>query len=234
MTEPLTLSTSCSLDSPDITPVVRIAGRWLSRVTPGTETAETVTRFVKRRFAQAYGAEPALRIPGLMALTTGQGSLLAAVGVRNAACERLFLEDYLPLPVEALLPRPGPDRARIAEIAHLAGVEAGVSRYLFASLAVWLAAQRYEWVVCTGTAQLRNSFQRLGITTESLGRADPKRLADGGAGWGSYYEHQPVVMAIDVTAALAVLTRSGLLRHVQMVDAGLPAIGGGASYERIA
>lgn len=93
--------------------------------------------------------------------------------MRNAEQERLFLEDYLSVPVQTLMPEPGTRRSGIAEIAHLAGgVEAGgVSRYLFASLSVWLDAAGYDWVVCTGTDQLRNSFHRLGIATQVLADA---------------------------------------------------------------
>jgi hypothetical protein len=196
-----------------VTPVLRCAGRWFHEITPESEMAQTVAGFIRRRFLQAYGAEPALRIPRLLALTTAQGSLLAAVGVRPAALERLFLEDYLANPVETYLP--GAPRSRMAEIAHLAGVEAGVSRYLFASLSVWLDTAGYDWVVCTGTDQLRNSFHRLGIATTVLASADPARLPDGGAGWGRYYDHHPVVMAIPVARAMAALRNAGLLSLVR-------------------
>lgn len=215
MNDPLMMSVCCPPDSPDVVPLVRCAGRWFSQIAPETAMASTVAGFIRRRFRLAYGDEPTLRIPALLTLTTAQGSLLAAVGVRNAGCERLFLEDYLSAPVEDVMPEPETDRYRIAEIAHLAGVEAGVSRYLFAALSVWLASARYQWVVCTGTDQLRNSFHRLGIATRVLGTADPARLPDGGAGWGRYYDHQPVVMAISVADGIASLRDTGLLKLVQ-------------------
>lgn len=236
MTDPLTMSTCCPPDSREVVPVIRCAGRWLSQIVPGTAMAGTVEGFIRRRFLQAYGAEPALRIPALLALSTAQGSLLAAVGVRNAAVERLFLEDYLSGPVESVMPVPGVNRHKVAEIAHLAGVEAGVSRYLFASLSVWLDGAGYDWVVCTGTDQLRNSFHRLGIATAMLAAADPARLPDGGAGWGRYYDHHPVVMAINVAEAMAALRQAGLFRLIQPVAAGIDAgtAGEGGAYGRLA
>ena len=225
MTDPLTLSACCLPDNRDVVPVIRCAGRWLSQITSQTAMSETVAGFIRRRFLQAYGAEPALRLPALLALTTAQGSLLAAVGVRNAGRERLFLEDYLSVPVEAVMPVSGIERYKIAEIAHLAGVEAGVSRYLFASLSVWLASAGYEWVVCTGTDHLSNSFKRLGIATQVLGDADPARLPDEGAGWGRYYDHHPEVMAIKVSQGLAALHQAGLLRWIQPVAQAVDASG---------
>ncbi|BEH12875.1 MULTISPECIES: thermostable hemolysin [Marinobacter] len=217
MTDPLTMSTCCPPDSPAVTPVLRCAGRWFSEIAPQSAMATTVAEFIRRRFLQAYGAEPKLRIPSLLALTTAQGSLMAAVGVRNAGADKLFLEDYLSVPVQSLMPESGTERHRIAEIAHLAGVEAGVSRYLFASLSVWLDSAGYDWVVCTGTDQLRNSFHRLGIATQVLANADPSKLPDGGAGWGRYYDHHPVVMTIRVAEGMSALREVGLLKLVQPV-----------------
>ena len=222
MSDPLVMSTCCPPGCGESVPLVRCAGRWLNRVSPGCGTADAVAAFVRRRFRQAYGANPVLRVPVWLTLTTAQGSLLAAVGIRNAGRERLFLEDYLSAPVEQWLPGP-PERGQVVEIAHLAGVEAGVSRYLFAALAVWLDAEGYRWVVCTGTGQLRNGFDRLGIGTRGLAPADPARLPDGGRGWGRYYEHRPVVMAMSVPEGLAALARTGLLQRVRPVAGPGPA-----------
>ncbi|MBY6072316.1 thermostable hemolysin [Marinobacter salsuginis] len=236
MTDPLMMPACCPPDSGEVVPVIRCAGRWFNEIRPDTAMAETVAGFIRRRFLHAYGAEPSLRIPALLALTTAQGTLLAAVGVRNAALEKLFLEDYLSVPVESVMPVAGVERHRIAEIAHLAGVEAGVSRFLFASLSVWLDGAGYDWVVCTGTDQLRNSFHRLGIATKVLATADPARLPDGGAGWGRYYDHHPVVMAIRVADGMSALRSAGLLRLIQPVEsgaAGSEAMAGGA-YGHIA
>jgi hypothetical protein len=80
-----------------------------------------------------------------------------------------------------------------------------------------MAGAGYDWVVCTGTDQLRNSFHRLGIVTQILADADPARLPDGGAGWGQYYEHHPVVVAIKVADGPAALQQAGLLRVIQLV-----------------
>lgn len=214
MSDTLTLSASRTLDAPGIIPLVDCSGRLLCEVAPGSDAATMVTDFIQRRFLQAYGARPELRIPRLLALTTGRGSLLAAVGVRNAGDERLFLEDYLDAPAETLVTGTPPiQRRQLAEIAHLAGVEAGVSRFLFAGLTLWLRAQGYRWIAFTGTDQLRNSFQRMGIPASSIAPADPARLADGGQGWGAYYEHRPVVMTANVETGFQALRQAGLLRR---------------------
>lgn len=219
MTECLTMPTSIDPASAEAEPVVRCGHRHLCELRPRTASEQRAAAFIRRRFEQAYGARPTLHMPPLMALVSEHGTLLAAVGVRNAAVERLFLEDYLDRPIEACLPCAGAERASVVEIAHLAGVETGISRPLFAALAVRLNQRGLTWVVCTGTAQLRNSFQHLGIDVVDLGGADPDRLAGAGQTWGRYYECQPRVLAINVRQGLESLRARGLLRQVQSIDA---------------
>ncbi|GGY70611.1 thermostable hemolysin [Marinobacter zhanjiangensis] len=222
MNDPLIMSTSVNPASAEVTPVVRCGDHWLCQVHPGTAAAERVTDFIRRRFLQAYGARPDIQPPPLMALTTAHGTLLAAVGVRRAASERLFLEDYLDHPVEHCLPDPNCHRQTVIEIAHLAGVEAGVSRLLFAAMALWLEQHQMNWVVCTGTGQLRNGFQRMGIDVVDLGSARPERLADGGEGWGCYYQHHPGVMAMNVPGGLSGLRSRRLMDRVALVPTDKP------------
>lgn len=214
MPEPLTLPATCILDHREATPLIGCAGRLLCEIEPGSPAATAVTRFIRCRFEQAYGARPALRIPRLLALTTAQGSLLAAVGIRDAAEERLFLEDYLDAPVEFALPGATVvARAKLAEIAHLAGVEAGVSRYMFASLTLWIRTRGFHWIAFTATDGLCNSFRRMGIVLHQIAPADPARLPDAGLGWGSYYEQHPVVIAVNVEEGYQAMERAELLQR---------------------
>ncbi len=219
MSDLLTLSAFYSPGAPGLDPLIHCSGRLLCEAAPSSPTAEAITGFIQRRFLQAYGALPELRIPRLLALTSGHGALLAAVGVRNAGQERLFLEDYLDVPAETLIVSDGTlQRDELAEIAHLAGVEAGVSRYLFAGLTLWLRDNGYRWIAFTGTEQLRNSFQRLGVATRVIAPADPLKLPGQGAGWGRYYQNKPMVMAADVREGYQALQNAGLLRRTAWLD----------------
>lgn len=224
MTECLTMPTSIDLASGEAKPVVRCGHRHLCELHPRTASEQRAADFIRRRFQQAYGARPTLQMPPLMALVSDHGTLLAAVGIRAAIRERLFLEDYLDQPIEACLSNAGVEREFVVEIAHLAGVETGISRPLFAALAVWLQQAGLKWVVCTGTAQLRNGFQHLGIEVVDLGAADPGRLAGAGQSWGSYYQCQPRVLAINVRQSVESLRVGGLLRQVQHIDASTDGV----------
>lgn len=237
MTDCLTMPTSIDLASGEARPVVRSGNRHLCELRVGSATEQRAADFIRRRFQQAYGARPNLQLPPLVALVSGHGTLLAAVGVRSAAAQRLFLEDYLDAPVEACLPEACASRNAVVEIAHLAGVESGISRPLFASLAVWLRQSGWEWVVCTGTTQLRNGFRQIGIGLSDLGAADPARLVGAARSWGTYYQCQPRVLAINVPQSVDSLRAAGLLRQVESIERSasaaeraLPTTGGGYGH----
>ena len=84
---------------------------------------------------------------------------------------------------------------RPEEVGNLAATSIGMARTLIPLLASHLHRLRYEWVVFTATRELRNTFARLGLRPLAVATAEPSRLADGGATWGSYYAMDPVLMA---------------------------------------
>jgi len=154
--------------------------------------------FIAARFCRAYGARVTHFLPHLLGVSDGFAHWQAAAGYAAAGAQALFLEQYLDRPIERVLSaalgrpiaRPG-----IVEVGNLAAVSAGMARLIIPQLARHLHRLGYVWVVFTATRALRNSFSRLGLRPLPLTRADPARLADGGASWGTYYDQDPVVMA---------------------------------------
>ena len=59
--------------------------------------------------------------------------------------------------------------------------------------------------VATATGELRRIFHKAGLGALQLAAADPRRLEDGGAAWGAYYQSDPVVLAGLIEAATAPL-----------------------------
>ena len=165
-----------------------------------------VEAFIGGVYAERYGAKLRTFAPMLVALYDEQGPV-AAAGFRAAADGPLFLERYLDAPVERLLGAAPLPRSGIVEVGHLVARKAGEGRRLILLLGPVLAAQGYRWVVSTLTEELRLLFLRLGVAPLALGVADPQRLGDAAADWGSYYEHYPVVLAGSLEAALQVLAR---------------------------
>jgi Thermostable hemolysin len=171
-----------------------------------------VEAFIRRVFAERYGATLTAFAPVLVSLRDDAG-IVAAAGYRRAD-SKLFLERYLDEPVDALLALHAgrvPSRAAIAEVGHLAAVRAGEGRRLILQLGPHLAAQGFQWVVSTLTEELRQLFVRIGVAPLALGRADPAMLGDEAKAWGRYYEHRPVVLAGHLHQALRRLQQRGLV-----------------------
>ena len=100
-----------------------------------------------------------------------------------------------------------PQRERIVEVGHLASVRNGAGRMLMPFLGAHLVAKGFEWVVSTATAELHSLFCRLGLAPLVLGAADPAVLGTDATDWGSYYDHQPQVLAGSIVEGMARLTQ---------------------------
>lgn len=182
----------------------------LTLIEPGHPERDGVEQFVRSVYANRYAADVRDFTPFLVALRDEGDTVIAAAGYRPAARGPLFLERYLPAPVETLLghessKRPG--RERVVEVGHLAAIRAGAGRELIRLLAAHLSAQSFHWVVSTVTEELRHLFVRLGVAPLALGVADPAVLGPDAARWGRYYDHHPVVLAGHIEASRQVLDR---------------------------
>ncbi|MBK8120545.1 MAG: thermostable hemolysin [Sulfuritalea sp.] len=168
---------------------------------PHRARAET---FVTDMFQRHYDAELTSFAPNLMLLEKDEG-IAAVAGWRCAGTERLFLENYLDVPVETAVSRLAGkpvDRQRIVEVGNLASEARGGSVGVILTLAAHLDRLGFEWVVFTATSELIGMLRRLGLPPLALAAADPERLgADAGA-WGSYYATHPVVVAGRIRLAL--------------------------------
>lgn len=163
-----------------------------------------VEQIIRTMYAQRYGA----LVPGFAPILLGlleDGHVLAAAGYRRAGDGPLFLEHYLSASVEAELGaaiNQPVQRERIAEVGHLAAPRGGEGRRLVQLLGPFLIGEGFDWVVGTVTQELQLMLTRLGLAPVLLGPALPEALGDQAPCWGSYYEHQPVVLAIHLRRSL--------------------------------
>lgn len=172
-------------------------------------TRKEIEQFVYDRFAASYEADVQHFLPVLMALRAGDGRIQAALGMRPAEHDRLFLETYLDRPIEqrlAIETGCSVDRASVMEVGNLAVSSAGGGRHLITVLTSYLHASGHQWVVFTIGPVLQNSFRRLGLPLIDLGPAEEEALdAAERAAWGSYYAQKPRVMAGRVADGYEVL-----------------------------
>jgi hypothetical protein len=161
--------------------------------------------FIAARFRLAYGARVSHFLPHLIGVRDRLAGWQAGAGYAAAGARALFLERYLDCPVEHAIAAAGGGpaaRSGIVEVGNLASISAGVARALIPALALHFDRLGYAWVAFTATRVLRNTFHRLGLRPLRLAAADPARLEDGGASWGSYYAHDPVVVACEIRQGL--------------------------------
>ncbi len=170
---------------------------------PDRATVETMIRGV---YADAFGAQPSQLAPMLLAAWDADRNCLAAAGIRLAAREPLFLEQYLDRPVEqAVASATAVPVARntIVEIGNLAAARRGHAMLLFVILATSLQRAGHAWLACTATRRVRALLGRLGVTPLDLGAADAERLGEHAASWGDYYAGAPRTLVVALDEALA-------------------------------
>ncbi|MDR2013407.1 MAG: thermostable hemolysin [Rhodanobacter sp.] len=177
-------------------------------------TRRVVEKFIRRCFAEHFGAHVDAFMPRLLTLQRDDGTLCGAFGLRFAQC-RLFIEHYLDRPIEQAIAasvQSPIQRCGIVEVGHLCGTSAGTMRHLILLLIARLHHEGFQWVAFTGTQQLRNAFHRMGLFPLDLGAARIQAIpAESRAAWGRYYEHSPHVFAGRILDGFAALKRG----HVQ-------------------
>lgn len=165
---------------------------------------EELSAFIKAVYWQRYGATQPTLLPVLVALESNNGELLATCGLSFGSESSFFLEQYLDKRVETLIAQKifysHLARRHIVEVGNLCSAKPGGGRLMIMALCERFCELGLQWVVFTGTNQLRNSFSRLGIDLLVLAKADPTRLKGTAEGWGRYYHSQPQVMAGNVRA----------------------------------
>lgn len=153
---------------------------------------KAVEDFIINIYRQSYGAKIGIHYPMLMSVTNDAGDILAASGFRYASQETLFLEQYLPAPIETMLSAP---RNRIVEIGNLASAGGGASMFLFAALSAYLDHKGLTHAAITGTSYIEKRLRSLGLKPQSLAPADPKKLNRNDEDWGTYYDTDPHVFS---------------------------------------
>jgi len=154
--------------------------------------------FVRREFLEHFGARIRQFMPELLALHGTDGAIRAVVGCRPAATGALFLETYTRQSIEtALAERTGHvvPREHIVEIGSLACRNATAAIAIVRALVPHLLNAGFSWVVFTGADTVMKVFHHLGLVPSPLCRADAALLGDARHDWGTYYDHDPHVMA---------------------------------------
>jgi hypothetical protein len=169
-------------------------------VSIGDPQRKEVEAFIHSVFAVAYGANVTHFMPELVALRDNNGVLMAAFGMRHAAHDKLFLEQYIDVPIERLISeRLGKNIARdeITCIGNLAVANPRNAGVLIAHVIKHSLDIGIKWCVATAHHSLQNGLIKGGRDVYPLHIADKLRLPkEEQALWGSYYDNMPQIVAI--------------------------------------
>jgi hypothetical protein len=163
-------------------------------------------RFIGDGYLRAYGARVVHFADVLIGLSGASGQWVGGVGYTLAGREPLFVEQYVDQSIEEVV-----HRRDIVEVGNLFATGLGAARRIIVLMTELLYDLGRSWVVLTLTKSLLNSFVRLGIEPIPLIAADPWRLQDRGASWGTYYSHAPCVMTANIRSGFRRLV--GEIRH---------------------
>ncbi len=159
-----------------------------------------VEAFIHAVFKAGYGANVTEFMTTLVALRDKSGVLMAAFGLRSAAHEALFLEQYIAMPIEQLLSEKLGKiitRKQITCIGNLAVSNPRNANVLIAHVIQHSLNIGVEWCVATAHHSLQNGLIKGGRDVYPLHIADRACLpADQQAVWGTYYDKLPQVVAI--------------------------------------
>lgn len=175
-----------------------------------------VEQLIQKVFLQQHQAEIRYFLPQLLSLRCA-GTLTAAVGLQAAAQGPLFLEQYLPQPIEQLLSEQSGQevkRGQILEIGNLVSVRPGSSLLLMVALSELIAASRFRWVTFTATDEVQSLLSKLHYQPMLLAAASADKLQQPQS-WGAYYQKHPQVMA---GMALPAITSARRLPRYQLLQ----------------
>lgn len=180
----------------------------------GSPERAAVEAYIHDRFAGVHRAEVTHFLPNLISLRCG-GEYSAAVGLAPAGNGKVFAEHYLDAPVEQVISEKlglHVARDQIVEIGNLVSTWKGSSLLLFIVIGEVMERLGYHYVMFTGTREVKALLARLRYSPIVLADADPARLPDGGASWGSYYSNNPQVMFGDNRPAMAAARKNPMYR----------------------
>ena len=196
------------LDRDKLARLTRLRPVEIRVVTQGHVDRRSIEAFIEEVYRRRHGASITTHYPTLLSLHDAGGDVLGAVGLRSAARDRLFLEQYLQGPVEdAIAETAGRSiaRAEIAEVGSLASLGNGASVFLVIAAATFLDSRRFSYAVVTANSAMRRIIRTFGFAHTVLGAARGEELADGGQDWGSYYACGPQMLAGPVAPARALI-----------------------------
>ncbi|HIF9067249.1 TPA: thermostable hemolysin [Photobacterium damselae] len=182
-------------------------GFTLDIVYPTHSLWNQVIEHVSLRYQEAFLARLKQFMPAYLTLIKGD-QIISVCGFRIAEDEPLFLEQYLEDDAQKLVSNVfncNVTRSNLVEFGHLASFSKGMSSLHFYLIAEMLVNLGFEWCIFTATDPLYAMMERLGLQPRIIAKADQYKVPEAESTWGTYYEHQPRVLAGNLQKGLECL-----------------------------
>ncbi len=170
---------------------------------PGEADYAIAVNFVREEFHRRFKCRLTEFYPLIVSRYSGT-KLTAVAGLRGAGDTKLFLEQYLGQPVEAVIGNHFPaqiDRSKIVELGGFAALDRQAALALMLAIPPLLIEQGFEKLVCTANRPIQKCLDRLGLQPVCLAEALIDEIqASPTSNWGSYYAGHPLVLAGDIQA----------------------------------
>jgi len=174
---------------------------------------EQLQRFIQSGFAREYNANIHEFMPQLMAVEAF--GLKAVLGLRSAK-EGLFIEQYLDQPIETYFTEHAPlSRTEILEVGNLVSDNRLHTTRLLMLTAISAIDSGFRFLVFNATGNVAKLLSGYGLPLTLLQIADGKKLGDKQHHWGSYYQTDPQVMALDLSNVTLLCAKSPLMGRMK-------------------
>ena len=133
----------------------------------------------------------------------------------------MFIEQYLATPITQALSQVGirAPRHQIAEMGNLYSQSPRFTLPLIMTVVMGLYLTDVRHLVFSATEKVRQLLSAMGFPMTYLAPASPECIGQSLSEWGSYYDHEPEVMVLDIEASIRVAYQRkelhGLLAIVQ-------------------
>jgi hypothetical protein len=149
-------------------------------------------------FERHFGANPRPEPDQFWCLAGchGEAPGHGCVGLSWGGSAKLFSEHFLDLCVHESRMIPARQLVEIGQFASFSG--AGAGTYLMSRVLRFLKMKQDRCAILTATYKVRCLLAALNVEFDDLGPARIERVRDKDVDWGTYYQHQPRVILIDL------------------------------------
>jgi len=180
---------------------------------PFRSNRKNLEAFVFRGFKNYYQANIQHFLPNLVSISKGN-NVKSVIGFRSASSQPLFIEQYLDHSIETYFKNEAIERHQLGEFGNLIGTNRALTLQLFIITFVALSQNGLKKLVFCATPQVKSMFENFSVSTQYLGSANPQKIGAQLQHWGSYYDTQPELLAIDVKQVMSIIENSNQLSSI--------------------